>query len=87
MSADEMIKFLSAFAILAILAASVVALPGFAPTVLASETVHLAKGDRLEVVSLESCAQQTWPKLMPSCLYGARNISIPEARLVATDRR
>jgi hypothetical protein len=86
-SADEMIKFLSAFAILAVMATAVVAIPGVAPTVLASETVLFAKGDRLDIVSLEPCAQQTWLKLTPSCLHGAPNMAIGKARLVTTERR
>ena len=44
-----MIKSLAAFAIFAGLAASVIALPGFAPNVEAGEAVALAKADRLEV--------------------------------------
>jgi len=44
-----MIKSLAAFAIFAVLGASVIALPEFAPKVEASEAVALAKADRLEV--------------------------------------
>ncbi len=42
-----MIKSLTALAIFALLGASVIALPGFAPQVKASEVVALAKGDRV----------------------------------------
>jgi hypothetical protein len=44
-----MIKSFAAFAIFAVLGVSVIALPGFAPKVEASEAVALAKADRLEV--------------------------------------
>jgi hypothetical protein len=46
-----MVKSLAAFAILAMLGTSVIALPGFAPKVEASEIYALAKGDRLQVRS------------------------------------
>ena len=82
-----MIKSLSAFGILALLATAVVALPGFAPLVQASETVALAKGDRLDIVAVEPCAEQTWPNLTPSCLRGVPNAAIREARLVTAERR
>jgi hypothetical protein len=42
-----MIKSLAAFAVFAVLGASVIALPWFAPKVEASEVVALAKADRL----------------------------------------
>ncbi len=82
-----MIKSLSAVAIFALLATAVVALPGFAPTVQASEPVALAKADRLPLVPAALCAQQTWPNLNQSCLRAAPNASIREARLVTTERR
>jgi len=44
-----MIKSLTALAIFGLLGAAVVVLPGFAPQVEASETVALAKGDRLDI--------------------------------------
>jgi hypothetical protein len=40
-----MIKSLTALAIFALLGASVIALPGFAPPLEARETIALAKGD------------------------------------------
>ena len=46
-----MIKSFAAFAIFAVLGVSVIALPGFAPKVEASEAVALAKADRLEICS------------------------------------
>jgi hypothetical protein len=82
-----MIKSLSAFGILALLATAVVALPGFAPVVQASETVALAKGDRLDIVAAEPCNMQTWPNLTQSCLRAAPNAAVREARLVTAARR
>src|SRR5271154_4796053 len=65
-SAARMIKSLAAFAIFAVLGASVIALPGFAPKVEASEAVALAKADRLEVRSLaQNCFKQVWPNFPP----------------------
>lgn len=82
-----MIKSLSALAGLALLASAVVALPAFAPKVLASEGGTLVKGDRLDIVQAKNCAQQTWPNLMASCLRGDQNIVVHEARLVTAQRR
>jgi hypothetical protein len=72
---------------LALLASAVVALPAFAPKVLANEGVALAKGDRLDIVHVEPCAQQTWPNLMASCLRGDQDIVVNEVRLVTAQRR
>jgi hypothetical protein len=81
-SAAQMIKSLTALAILAMLGASVIALPGFAPQVEASETAALAKGDRLELRSAaRKCSQQVWPDFDTSCLRKG-DVMIREARLV-----
>ena len=54
-----MIKSLTALAIFALLGASVIALPGFAPQVKASEVVALAKGDRLAIRPIvRNCSSQ-----------------------------
>jgi hypothetical protein len=82
-----MIKSLSAFAVVSVLACAVVAVPAFAPKVLASEGTALAKGDRLEIFRAEPCAQQTWPNLMSSCLRAEPNITVREARLITAQRR
>lgn len=82
-----MIKSLSAFGIFALLATAVVAVPGFSPTVQASEPDALAKGDRLDIVAAAPCARQTWPNLSQSCLRAAPNAAVREARLVTTERR
>lgn len=82
-----MIKSLSAFGILALLATSVVVLPGFAPMVEAREPAALAKADRLDLAAAPAiCGQQVWPNLTPSCLRGASNTAIREARLVTAKR-
>jgi hypothetical protein len=83
-----MIKSLSALAILALVGASVMALPGFAPKLEAGEVAALAKGDRVEVRATSSnCSTQVWPDFAASCLRkqdsGAK---ILEARLVTARR-
>jgi hypothetical protein len=81
-----MIKSLTALAIFAILGASVIALPGFAPQVEASETAALAKGDRLELRSVaRNCSQQVWPNFDASCLRKGE-VMVREARLVTARR-
>jgi hypothetical protein len=76
-----MLKSLAAMAILALLGASVVALP-YISQVEAGETVALAKGDRLDVRS--DCSQQVWPNISSHCLRGERSVS--EVRLVTASR-
>jgi hypothetical protein len=79
-----MIKSLAAFAIFAVLGASVIALPGFAPKVEASEA---AKADRLEVRSLApNCFKQVWPNFAAACLRNSNSEAIVEARLVTARR-
>ncbi|HXO72921.1 MAG TPA: hypothetical protein VN838_28525 [Bradyrhizobium sp.] len=81
-----MIKSLTALAIFAFLGAAVIALPGFAPKVEASETAALAKGDRLEVRSIaQNCSQQVWPNFDASCLRKGE-VMVREARLVTARR-
>jgi hypothetical protein len=79
-----MIKSLTALAIFAILGGSVIALPGF--QVKASETVALAKADRLELRPIEqNCSQQIWPNYYTSCLRNG-DAMVREARLVTARR-
>jgi hypothetical protein len=81
-----MMKSLSALAIFAILSASVIALPGFAPEVKASETVALAKADRLELRPIEqNCSQQIWLNYYTSCLRNG-DAMVREVRLVTARR-
>ena len=77
----NMLKSLAAFAIFALLGTAVIALPGFAPKVHASETIALAKGDRQPV---RTCAEQVWPNIPASCLRSATQVH--EARLVTMQR-
>jgi hypothetical protein len=81
-----MIKSLTALAIFAVLGTSVIALPGFAPKVEASETAALAKGDRLDVRSIAlNCSQQVWPNFDATCLRKGE-VMVREARLVTARR-
>jgi hypothetical protein len=81
-----MIKSLTTLAIFAVLGASVIALPGFAPQVPASETVALAEADRLEVQTVaRNCSRQVWPNFDASCLRKGETM-VREARLVTARR-
>jgi hypothetical protein len=83
-----MFKSFMALAIFALLGASVIALPGFAPQVKASETAALAKADRLAIRPMvRDCSGQVWPHLNSSCLRdGGSGIPIREACLVTARR-
>lgn len=83
-----MIKALAAFAILAVSAASVIALPSVAPEAKASEGVALVKSDRLAVTSsTPTCPEQTWPNLATECLHSRdSDAKIVEARPVSAPR-
>lgn len=85
---NSMVKSLTSFGIFALLGASIIALPGFAPKVEASDTFALAKGDRLHVRSpAVDCSQQTWPHLASSCLRSSdRGAPTLVARLVPARR-
>ncbi len=65
-----------------------IALPGFAPKVEASEARVLAKADRLAIFQAPAdCAKQVWPDLAASCLKNQGSIQpIVEARLVTARR-
>jgi hypothetical protein len=86
--AASMVKSFAAFAIFAVLGASVIALPGFAPKVEASESYVLAKADRLQVRSATNgCSKQVWPDISHSCLKSRDfGMKILEARLVPARR-
>jgi hypothetical protein len=83
-----MIRSLAALAILAFLGAAVVALRAFAPQANASETVALAKADRLDIRPItRNCSQQVWPNFEMSCLRRADSgVMIREVRLVTARR-
>jgi hypothetical protein len=83
-----MVKSFAALVIFALLGASVIALPGFAPKVEAREAAVLAKGDRLEVrAAIVNCSRAVWPDLPVSCLQSKGSSGkILEARLVTARR-
>ena len=83
-----MIKSFAAFGIFALLGGSVIAFPGFAPKVEASEVTVLAKGDRLPIRSASvDCSRQVWPNFAVSCLQNTgSDLKIVEARLVTARR-
>jgi len=83
-----MIKSFAAFGIFAILGASLMALPGFAPKVEASEVPVLAKADRHAISSAAGdCARQVWPDFTAACLQNqGSGQRIVEARLVTARR-
>ena len=83
-----MIKSFAAFGIFALLATSVIALPGFAPKVEASEVAVLAKADRLPIRSARiDCSRQVWPDFAAPCLQKpGSDQKIVEARLVTARR-
>lgn len=81
-----MVKSFLALAIFALLGASVIVLPGFAPRVEASETAVLAKGDRLAIRAV-NCSSEIWPDLAPSCLKSTGSVGkILQARIVTARR-
>jgi hypothetical protein len=83
-----MVKSLSALVMFFLLAASVIALPSFAPEVKAGEAATLTKGDRLEVrVVVLDCSKQIWPDFTASCLRNTDSgEKILQARLVTARR-
>jgi hypothetical protein len=83
-----MIKSFAAFGIFALLGASVIALPGFAPKVEASEVAALAKADRLAIrLAPVNCSIQVWPNFSAPCLQNpGSDQKIVEARLVTARR-
>ena len=89
----QMIKSLASFTIFAVLGASVIALPAFAPPVKADEVVAFAKADRLASYPVAShavagnCAGQIWPNIASTCLRNAESgATVHEARLVTARR-
>jgi hypothetical protein len=83
-----MVKSFAVLVIFALLGASVIALPGFAPKVEAREAAVLAKGDRLEVrAPIANCSRVVWPDFPVSCLQSRGSSgNILEARLVTVRR-
>ena len=83
-----MIKSLTSLAILGLLGAAVIVLPGFAPQVAAGEATVLAKADRFELPTVaRNCSQQVWPGFDAHCLHsGETGALVHEARLVTARR-
>jgi hypothetical protein len=80
-----MIKSLAPLAVFALLGASVLALPLFAPGA-ATETLAGEKADRLAFV-IPDCSDQVWPNFAASCLraFGSAD-GVHRARLVTAAR-
>jgi hypothetical protein len=83
-----MIKSLAPLAIFALLGASVIALPMFAPEVKAKETFALSKANPLAIHPVvRDCSSQVWPNFDTSCLReGGSGNRVREARLVTARR-
>jgi hypothetical protein len=83
-----MVRSFAALVIFALLGASVIALPGFAPKVEAGESMALAKADRLVVRrAAVNCSKEVWPDLPASCLQRTGSGGkVLEARLVTARR-
>jgi len=83
-----MVRSFAALAIFTLLGAAVIALPGFAPKVEASESAVLAKADRLAVSTVPgNCSKEVWPVLSVPCMQRTGpGGNIQEARLVTARR-
>jgi hypothetical protein len=81
-----MVRTFAALAVFTLLGAAVIALPGFAPKVEASESAVLAKADRLVSVPV-ICSKEVWPDLSVPCMQRTGpGGNIREARLVTARR-
>jgi len=80
----QMNKSVTAWAIFALLATSLIAFSGFAPQVEARETVAQTEADRSAIHSAaEICSHQVWPDFHASCLRRAGSSAVvQQARLV-----
>jgi hypothetical protein len=77
---------LASLAVFGLLGVAVIALPGFAPQVVAGEASVLAKSDRLELPTVaRNCSQQVWPRFDAHCLHSG-GAPVREARLVTARR-
>ncbi len=87
MTAQNMVKAMSALTIAAFMALALTVLPSFAPDVEAGVPVAPAKGDQLSVAS-GICTEASWPNVPAACLHGAgTRAASTNVRLVTTDRR
>jgi hypothetical protein len=77
---------LASLAIVGLLGAAVIALPGFAPQVAAAETSVLAKSDRLELpTASRNCLQQIGLRFDAQCQHSGEAM-VREVRLVTARR-
>lgn len=83
-----MFKSLTTLAIVSLLGAAVIALPGFAPQVAAGEASVSAKPDRFELPTVaQNCSQQVWPSFDAHCLHSGETGSVVrEVRLITARR-
>jgi len=84
-----MVTPLAAIAIFALSTAVLIASPGLAQRLEASEIPALAKADKLDVrKAVPNCAAQVWPDFSASCLRNAGSAAkVLEARLVTARRQ
>jgi hypothetical protein len=84
----QMVRTFAALAVFTFLGAAVIALPGFAPKVEASESAVLSKADRLAVPAVPvNCSREVWPDLSVPCMQrNGPGGNIREARLVTARR-
>jgi len=85
----NMIKIAAAIFGAALLAGTIVLLPGMTPMVAAGTSLNsintAAKGDRLDVLAYgPACSEQTWPYYEANCIRGAGHGK--PVRMVTTDR-
>ncbi|BEV47385.1 hypothetical protein [Afipia carboxidovorans] len=79
-------KVMAAFALVVFSALALTLLPGFAPSLEASEPAALARGDKLMVTS-RACAEQDWPNISSACLRRIGKVPAPASvhvRVVST---
>ena len=83
-----MVRSFAALVVFTLLGATVIALPGFAPKVEASESGVLPKADRLVVPTVPlNCSKEVWPDLSVACMQRTGpGGNILEARLVTARR-
>jgi hypothetical protein len=82
-----MLKVLSGFAAAALVAAAVIALPGFSPEVEARTPPPSVKGDRLDIRSVgPNCSLQAWPYYEANCLRDRADGQGRQVRLIMLDQ-
>jgi hypothetical protein len=83
-----MVKSIAAMVSFALIAASIIALPGFAPEVAANEAGAPVSQEIIAVQpALANCSHEVWPNLPTSCLQRRGSTGeIVEARLVTVRR-